>query len=374
MRKNIKPLYLFEMHKITHSRLTQITLFLLCVVVVLMGLMPSKDLGIREAMRELNGRPIDNELIDEMNDQVQDIYETDWDNKENGKFFGLYYTVWSVNSKETAISADEFYDERLKQQQEGMIEDGLTNNEIAWWNKQESKISKPFTYVSWLNAKNLADYMFNICLFGLLAAALCLSGSFAGEHRRNTDQILLSSKNGRKETYVAKILAGVSFMLIYAVFFSGLLAVTLFLRTGLDGLDAVVQLEMPFSAYPLNFMQFIGIQFVLIVVSSVLFSMISMVFSELFRNGVAVMGLMISSYLLSLMVIVPTKYKIPSMIKSMLPTDLVSLMSLNDHRLINVFGHLHTMFAVAPIVYLLITMVLFFIGGSVYCKYQVTGR
>lgn len=374
MRKNIKTLYLFEMHKIIHSRLTQITLFLLCVVVLLMGLMLNKDMGIREAMREFNGRPIDNELIAEMNDQVTDIYTVDWDNKENGKFFGLSYTVWSVNSTGRAISADEFYDERIKQQKEGMIDDGLTDTEIEWWNKQESKISKPFTYVSWLNAKNLAEYMNNICLFGLLAAALCLSGSFAGEHRRNTDQILLSCKNGKKETYVAKILAGVSFMLVYAVFYSALLAITIFLRTGLDGLDAVIQLEMPFSSYPLNFMQFIGIQFILIVISSVLFSMISMVFSEIFKNAVAVMGLMIGSYLLNMMVNVPTKYKIPSMIMSMLPTSLVDLMSLHDHRLINAFGHLHTMFAVAPIAYLLITIILFFIGKSVYCKYQVSGR
>ena len=365
--RRIKDLYKFEICKILHSKLTVSVILIFTVIAIVMGMQLSKggrDLEIHKAIQDLNGQEISNELINKMNSDVGSIEGLELE--ENDKYFGLSHTMFMVQDGEELITADQFYKNRIKLQKENMEDQGLTAEEIQWWADKESEISKPLTYVPQLNAYTLIGYMTNICIMAILLAAICLSGVFAGEYRKNMDQLLFSCKYGRRETFVAKILAGISFSVVWVIILTALLIISVWLRTGLDGLNGVVQLEIPYSAYPFTFIQFIGIQIGIVIIASVMFSAMAMSISAIFKNGVAVMGIMVGMYLLNQFWEIPLKFRILSQTTKLIPSNLIVSWSLGDFRLIKCFGSYHTMFAVAPFLYLIIAAVFIFAGGVAY--------
>ena len=78
----------------------------------------------------------------------------------------------------------------------------------------------------------------------------------------------------------------------------------------------------------------------------------------LLRNGVAVMGLMIGIYIAIFIIDVPKSYRVISQSIAILPTELINLWSLMDHRLINIFGNYYSMFTVSPVICLVLTVIL----------------
>ena len=365
-------LFKYETYKILHNKLTIIVIALMVILTVMMGLplgQGSQTKEVHKAMLSMDGQTFDNNLMEEMNASI-DRADPNW-NPDTWKWTGLNYIVALVeSSSEHANTADQFYNLRLKSQTDGMIEEHMSDEEISWWGNKESEITKPFTYVSSYNARTLVDYIYNILLLSLLLTAVCLSTVFAGEHRRGMDQIILSTKHGRGETFIAKMMAGFTFILIW----TAILVMTVYAFHGLSGLKAIVQMEVPTSAYPLTFLQFFGIQLLILFTASILFAAISMAFSEFLRNGIAVMGLMIGFYLATQFISIPKSIRFLSQSVAMLPSELINLWTLYDHRLVSIFGHYHTMFSVAPIIYLLISIVLCIIAWQVYRRYQVCGR
>ena len=99
-----------------------------------------------------------------------------------------------------------------------------------------------------------------------------------------------------------------------------------------------------------------------------------MAFSEIFRNGLAVMGLMTGCYLVSQVISVPAGYRIPSQIMSWMPTEIADLASLTDHRLVGIGGHYITNYHIAPVLYLVLAVILYAAGRHMYCRFQVSGR
>jgi hypothetical protein len=94
----------------------------------------------------------------------------------------------------------------------------------------------------------------------------------------------------------------------------------------------------------------------------------------LMRNGVAVMGLMIGIYIAIFIIDVPKSYRVISQSIAMLPTELINLWSLMDHRLINIFGNYYSMFTVSPVICLMLTVILCIIARQAYLRYQIGGK
>ena len=377
MNKNSGTLYRYELKKITSSKLTIAMMVILVLVVLLTGLSPgeSETREVRNYQHRLNGRAIDDDLLNEMYPLIDD-YAISW-NAENAAYERVAYVEKCIvgdGERLADYTADEIYGIRESDLIEMMTMFRLSDDEMAWWAGKEDKVTKPFIYNYNGGPVAQARGLSTVCLTMLIFATMCLSTVFAGEHRQRTDQIVLSCVNGRKETYFAKLAAGVSFVLGAFIVSSGLLMLIIYFRKGLDGMKTMVQMEVPFSSYPLTIGQFIAIQFVLILAASVLFAVAAMAFSELFRNGLAVMGLMTGCYLVSQMVSIPARYRIPSQIMSWMPTEIADLSSLTDHRLIGIEGQYITNFHIAPVLYLILAVILYVVGRHVYCRFQVSGR
>jgi len=104
-----------------------------------------------------------------------------------------------------------------------------------------------------------------------------------------------------------------------------------------------------------------------------LYGMCTMFFSEWLKNGVAVMGVMISGNLSLYVVsnIVPHHFRILSQILQMNPLTVIAEDWVSEFRLIRLGKHYLMSWQAAPILYMAICVVLFFVGKRVYLKYQV---
>lgn len=73
---------------------------------------------------------------------------------------------------------------------------------------------------------------------------------------------------------------------------------------------------------------------------------------------ILIMLVILGFYLATQFISIPKSIRLLSQSVAMLPSELINLFTLYDHRLVSIFGQYHTMFSVAPIIYLLISVIL----------------
>lgn len=374
---NLRTLYGFELKKIIKNRLTIAMMVILIILTVIEGVNPgsSTTREMWDAQRSLNGRLIDDTLLNEMYSKI-DAHGRTW-KADNIQYYGVAYVESCiVGDKEplSEYSAADMYSEREYYMDSMMKHDGLTEKEIEWWKDNEAKIDKPFIYSFVGGAVDIAQGLVGICVCVMLIAAMCISTVFTSEHRQRTDQIVLSCMNGRKETYIAKIMAGFSIIIVSSILAAGFLMLIVYLRKGLDGFSTIVQMEIPMSGYSITLGEFITIQLVILFIAGILFAAFAMAASELIKNSMAVMGIMVGLFIFSQIEIIPDSFRLLSQIRSMIPSNLISLYSLMEYRLVSVGRHLITEYVASPIIYLIISIILVIVGGIAYNRFQVTGR
>lgn len=128
----------------------------------------------------------------------------------------------------------------------------------------------------------------------VLFLSVALSGMFPQEAQHRTDQLILSSRRGRTALYTGKLLAG----LTVGVGFGLLLLATLLGVTGLVyglegfGVSALFTLLMPLGA---SIGQVTLILFGAFLAAAAVTSLAAMVLSQVTRNSVATMGILVGS-------------------------------------------------------------------------------
>ena len=378
---NFGLLYQYELKKIIKNKLMIAMLLVMLAVIALEALAPGMVKGMdgvreeAEAQKTMDGRLIDDALLQEMYPKLVEQGRV-WD-QDNLQYQGIAYIAKNlVSDREhlTEYTAEEMYQDREQRIMSNMVQDGLTEGEIAWWNEAEREVTTPMTYRYYEGTLVLLQDLVGVLFVLLLIAALCLSTVFTVEHRQKTDQIVLSCKNGRKETYFAKFCAGISVMIGCAVLSTVLLTLLILGLYGLDGMNAVVQLEVVESAYPFTMKEFLVRQLIVMLCAGILFASFAMAVSELLKNSLAVMGIMVGIYLVGQLNLIPYTFRLGSQAQAMLPSNLINFWSLLEHRLIPLGGHYFTQYAIVPILYLVISALLIVAGWVAYHRFQVTGR
>ena len=158
------------------------------------------------------------------------------------------------------------------------------------------------------------------------------------------------------------------------IFSAALLAGLIAILYGMDGLDAIVQMELPLSAYSFTMGQFIIVQMIVMVTAAILFATFSMAVSEVVKNSLAVMGIMVGLYIFSQLELIPPQYHVLEQIKDVLPSNQINVWTLMAYRLVGFGGHYVTTYVAAPVMYVLISVLMIFIGKIAYDRFQVTGR
>lgn len=374
---NYGELYRFEIKKIMKNRLTVAMLIVTVLFILIEAFIPKLYLSkeMEDAQKVLDGTVIDDALLQEMYPKLISN-GTVWtaDNAMYEKIADMEDGILPDGANLSDYSADELYKERKSAIMAMMQEGNLTERELQWWKNENSKIDTPFTYRYCQGTINLAQGMSLTLMCIMLISALCLSTVFTIEHRQRTDQIVISCRNGRRKTFFLKIAAGLSVVIGCCLVSAALLAFLIAILYGMDGLGAAVQLELPLSDYSFTMGQFIIVQMIVMITAAILFATFAMAISEVVKNSLAVMGIMVGLFIFSQLELIPPRFRVLAQIKAMLPSNQISIWSLMEHRLVGFEGHYVTAYVAAPVIYILISVFLIVIGKIAYDRFQVTGR
>ena len=379
-------LYLYEMKKIMHRKIVWIVgiiMVFLCMFVGVSDLLSTSYGGesnsfermqiIKQYARSFSGRSIDDALLHEM----QDSYKEEVAEGEVREYLPIYLFVQNIigdDELSQEMDSDEFYSERKNSISQNRTDQMLTEKEIEFWNEKDLQIKIPLTYEYTDAYSNLWGYVYTINYMLLLMLAICLSNVFSMEHSRKTDAITLCSQYGRKQLYIAKMLAGITFGAVTSIVLFGTTAISSVVVYGTDGFNAALQSAFPLSSRIMSIGASVLVLFFTLLVVSVLYSIVIMFLSELLKNNVAVMAIPVGIMILTMMIDIPYQFRVFSQIYDLLPTNLLVVWELWDDRLVSLFGKYLSNFQIAPMIYLVIAALLFFAGKRIYQKYQIGAR
>lgn len=221
---------------------------------------------------------------------------------------------------------------------------------------------------------NVWEYAYTINYMLLLLLAISLSNVFSIEYYRKTDAIILCSQYGKKQLFISKILAGMTFSIASAII---LFAATLFsslLVYGTDGFHAALQLAFPLSSLNISVGGSVLVLLVNLIVISMVYGSLIMLLSAILKSNVAVMAIPVGIMILTMMVDIPYQFRLASQVYDLLPTNILNKTELWDDRLICIWGKYFTTFQIAPFLYVVFAVLLVIIGMVIYQRHQVQAR
>ena len=419
---NFGTMYVFELRKIFKRKIVGITLCVMLVVCIFMGIAETLNTSVytdgentvevsgyealqkeKENAVSISGLAIDQALLNEVGEAYKCVYyyskyldesistssmaaditeeESQQELQERKmareRFQRIYWYLYQITGDYNAVHVldeESLYQARMDYIQSEWEGQKLTPEEEAYWQEKEKNIKKPFVYGYADGWDNFFDELYTMNVLLVLATAVCLSGVFSDEHVRKTDQLILCSRLGKKTLYGAKILAGITFGVSCAALMYVASLISTLLVYGADGFDVALQLCAPMESWNITVGQAVLLMSLIYFVVAVLYSVIAMFLSEALRSSVAVMGLMTGGMFFTLMFGVSVKYRILSQIYELLPTLIMGMWKFTDYRLVKIFGIYFTNMQIAPILYILFSVILILLGKRIYRNYQVSGR
>ena len=410
----MKTLISYEIKKIFGKKSTLVAFFLLFALHVIFVCI-SGNLGstyVEDAFYEthyerniinrtngnaLSGRKIDEKLLAEMAQAYQkidfstsdymwtDIYKSEVrkysDVEECLKMMGVWGKVVSGSFAEKMLdetTIQKMENVRKELQQELYESYELSDSEIAFWKKRDSKIETPFTYrYAGLYESILGGQgIYMICMLITFFVAISMVSVFAEEHIRKTDQLILCAQFGKDKLYAAKIVAGSLVVFGINLLFIITAVVGKIFSYGTEGFEAAIQLlgvyEYP---YALTAGEAVFIQVGLLILSSVMTAIFAMVLAEATQSSVGTMSIVVGGLFLARTLSVPPSWGILSKIWNYIPINMLKVdEGFTDVRLISILGMQFTTWQFVPILYVVLIGVLIWIGSRFYRNYQVSGR
>ncbi len=401
---NLNLLYRYELKKITGRKLFWITL-LLCLLTIIS--VPALSLtgkyyvdGVfadthyhmflvdQAYEKALSGRAIDQTLLKETLTAYRKIQDpegrytlTDEYQTYARPYSAIYQILCWWGNKDSlkdviAWAPDEtaFYEAREDSLKAYWQSYFLTETEKTFWEEKEAGIQTPFTYFYHEGYSMLTKSFNTLNILMPLFIMISLSGVFAIEHTRRTDQLVLTSSNGKNTVYFAKILAGVTVSFLCCALMILASAVFSLSFYGTEGYSMQIQV----TPYPVSYPMTIGASCLIMcgiaLILSVLISIMIMILSEILRSRTAAMALSTAAIIAAMICNVPPQYRTASQIWDWLPFSFLNIWNVFDVRTVPVFGHCLVSWQIMPVIYLLFAVLITAGGKHVYQKYQVSGR
>lgn len=400
---NIGVLYGFELKKILMRKIVWITsliCFIAAAISVLSELIGSYYVDGEKAgsqyeafqidrkyQKSLDGRAIDQTLLEEMSRAYGMISKSDEAYSETAKYqkYARPYSAIFNFTRDAAYMTvsetmqwnpdeSELYDRRKAAAEAAWEEEGLSQGEKNFWAEKETKLDIPITYKDTEGYYVLFRSINTMGIVVVLAVAICLAGVFADEHTRRTDQLILCSTHGKGGAYWAKILAGISFSAGFSLtvtVFTFLLAFGVY---GTQGFHAAFQLIYPMYSYPIHAGEAVIIIYGMMLVTAIIVGVFVMALSEMLRNNIAALAVTTGIVILGMVGAVPSRYRVLGQIWDWFPSSYLTPGKIFGVRLLPFFGKYLTSWQAVPLLYLTAGIIIVAAEKFVYQRYQVTGR
>ena len=377
-----RTLFFYEMKKISQRKNTWITFGAL--LVLFLGLIAGRQLAStyidgefletkkegfatdRENGLVLSGRKLDDTLFTEVKNAYALAADRDIEyflTKEYQSSVRPYrgiYDIIRLTSELSSVTEENFYAAREAALKESQDDYKLSEAEKEYWQGKEEKVAKPFTY-QYADAYSYLDSMNGIYMVLLMVSfmlAICMSNVFTEEHGRKTDQLILCTRLGRKQTYLllAKVTVGA------------------FISFGTEGFSAMLQLIAPNYSYPMTLGQVFFVMAGIHLLACILTGVFAMVLSEITKSSIGTMATVVAILFLARLIPVPPDWRFLQAV-NFFPINMLKLdAGFTDMRLVSLFGLKFTSWQFAPLLYIFLIVLLFFTGKKVYCRFQVQGR
>lgn len=401
--KNFGVLYGYELKKILRRKIVWVATSLMLVITLISSLAHifgdyvvdgkrvdsnyHQFLIDREYERTLSGRPFDQAFLDEIEAGYDKIPENvaSYTTTEEYQTYARPYSNafhivrWMAGMTVSEAMAwemdyEEMYERHTADLEEGWKECLLTEAEKEYWRGQEAALPRPLIYEYDETYVQLLDMLYAVSIPMFLYVGICLSGVFAEENSRRTDQLILSSRYGKQPLYLAKIFAGLSFTTISVLIFSAVMIGTSIIVYGADGFSAAVQLTRPAYSGHLSVGMAALIGYAVLVVACVLTAGIVLLLSQLLRSSVTALALVTACIVCPMFVKIPEQYRAFGQFWDYLPFNFAAAWNILDVRLVPVFGKLFQSWQIVPICYLIVTAVFAVTGCIIYSRSQVKSR
>ncbi len=391
---NFGTLYKYEVKKIVCKKLFVVMCFLLLVLIALTpfsGLFgayyengepvgSSLDIYKIEQSRKmaLSGRTIDNELLKEtveayshVPDELRYTLTPEYREYAIGYNEIFAFIRMSTGMDFKAIKAwepdeEELYKSRKETLNRYFEESFITDAELKFWKEKNEKIDGPFTYTYHDAYEILIDSFQTVSVIVMAFIAIVLSGLFPNEKVLKTDQLILSNVLGRKSTFAAKLLAGITVSLGCSLILSAILFVECLGYYGTQGFEFPFIMVFSASSIDISVGQACLIAYLVLQAAVLLWAIIVMVMSEFLKNGIATLAISMVFIIAGGMISFPASMRVAGQIWDWLPTNYPAIWNMFDERTLPVAGKCLISWKVVPIIYLLIGAVLFFIGKRKY--------
>lgn len=403
--RNLGILYTYEWKKLVKRKMTWIA-FLIALAMTMLSVfsdvtgkyyvdgvlyetyyeMMQKD---KEYAKALSGRAVDQELIEEMKAAYEKVpfnvprysltdeyqaYARPYSEifqfvRKTMKFTGPEEMLtWEVDE---GAFYEQFRQNMVKKWENNFL---LTDGERQFWAAEAAAIEKPIVFGYAGGYEKLISVSYSIAMILMMMVAVCLSDFFAKEHVIRTDQLLHSSRFGKRQLFWAKILAGLSFVVVNVLVIWLIDLVMAFGLYGTDGGDIMIQFMLPDYPMALRLDTAVAIMSVMMLLGALMVGAFVMVLSELMHNSVGTLAVISCVILIPMFMSNPFTNRILAQAWACLPSILLDWDNVLGLWLVPFFGEYLTMWQALPLFYLILSVVLFFIGRWGYRNYQVRGR
>ena len=319
--------------------------------------------AISKNYKEFSGREIDDSLIKE----VQEAEDPD-----HYIVFRSFINFCMGTADYENVNEQEVYATRENNNQDQMKQAKLSAAEINYWNQKEAEVKKPFTYQYEEGYAGIYTSVYVANFMLLLLSAIGICGIFADERINGTDQIIFSSVS-KEKLFIAKILAGLSMGIILAVYLYGALSICSFGIYGFSGVNAPLQIRIPGCMLNITIGQTYIYLCVLFLIAGIIYSAFAMFLSQVLNNRSAATAIMVIGLFLS-MINVPEAFGLLSKVWSYLPGAYIGSWTFTEYRLIHIFGKFFNNLQMAPVFWVIASMIFIAIAGCSYKQYQVKGK
>lgn len=302
--------------------------------------------------------------------EPEDIWDRLWAAQKYTPIRIYVYRIMDYGDGKTMDAAG-LYSEREKLIAQNREDQMLKQEEMEYWKKNDAGLELPFTYEyaeGWGELWN-QSYVVNCML--LLLLLVSLSNVFSMEHQQKTDAVILCTRHGKRELYIAKVLAGITFGAAAALLLSGITLLSDLAVYGADGFGGALQIEFPLSSWRMSVGESVLVLVFMLLAISAMYSSVILFLSEWLKKGVSVMAILVGIMTFTLFIDIPFQLRTLSQVYDLLPTNLLMPWGLWDDRLFSVFGGYLTQFEAAPVMYALLSAVLLFLGRRIWQKQQV---
>lgn len=393
-----RTLFFYEMKKIAQRKNTWITFGAL--LVLFLGLIAGRQVGStyingefletkkegfaidRENGLKFSGRKLDDKLITEVKNAYalmagkDTAYLLKEEYRKNVRPYSGIDNIISAYSEPASASEENFYAAREAVLKGSRDDYKLSEAEKEYWQGKEEKVEKPFTY-QYADAYSYLDSMNGIYMVLLMVSfmlAICMSNVFTEEHGKKTDQLILCTRLGRKQTYLAKILAGSVFSFVTGLLFLAIVTVGAFISFGTEGFSAALQLMYGNYSYPMTLGQVFLVMAGIHLLACILTGVFAMVLSEITKSNIGTIATVVAILFLARLIPVPPDWRLSQAV-NFFPINILKMdAGFTDMRLLSLFGLKFTSWQFAPLLYIFLIVLLFFTGKKVYCRFQVQGR